>query len=196
MSGAKKIGLKIRQVGTSSKKKEKVEKKKKKIPAKKPVKKKVRKKSPAKKLVKKRSRKKSPKKNIDSKELVEQLIAHNERNKQDEARKRKIMWTGVGVSMVLVVIVWFYSLQQSFVNNKIESNADDLVINDWDEIADSIGQQIHEIKQGIEKIDSFAEEEVIASTTIEQAEAEVVASTSMEDFLEGEAATSSEEVKN
>lgn len=158
MTQGKKIGLKVRRVGRPKKATE--------LPA---ASRRKGKKQP--KNSQKKTEKKIPEKvyidTLNIEDLVEELIASNKIHKQAEMKRRKIMWVSVSVLMFLIVVVWGYGLQRSFSKNKINSEDESFVISDWAEITDNIGQQLNEIKQEIDQIDSFVEESenIIASTT-------------------------------
>lgn len=166
MTQGKKIGLKVRHVSKSQKTVKKPHTKpgarKKRLSEKEEKPKKV----SRVKTVKKKTYKKPHINTLDSRDLVEELMMNNEVHRRAEFRRRKIMWTGVSVVMLMIVLIWGYSLKKSFAENEIDTGGNELAVDNWSRVADDIGQQLSEIKKGIDKIDSFVEE----STSVENSE--------------------------
>lgn len=176
MVKAKKTGIKVRQVvlnqkpkavSSATKKSKKISKSKK-VSSKK-AKTKAKAKVKEKKMVKQISKKsiKKPQLNtLNTDDLVEELILNNKIHRLAEEKRRKIMWAGVSIVMFLIVVVWGYGLQKSFLNNKINSNGENVLsAKSWGEVSDKIGKQLNEIQIGIDKIDDYKVETVDAASS-------------------------------
>lgn len=68
--------------------------------------------------------------------------------------KRLIMWTGVTFFMLLIVVVWVFSMKYQLEQVRIQNDNSDSS-QDWRELSDEVGEKMAEIISGFKKIKSF-----------------------------------------
>ena len=70
-----------------------------------------------------------------------------------ERQKRFIMWSGVTFFMVLIAGIWIYNAKSIFqASSQTWSNSDDVSLDNWNEMANDLGNKISEMQDDLENI--------------------------------------------
>lgn len=89
-----------------------------------------------------------------SKEEVTVINQRKSGQEKVDRDKRLIMWTGVTFFMLLIVVVWIFSMKYQLEQVRIE-NSNSESSQDWRELSDEVGEKMAEIISGFKKIKSF-----------------------------------------
>jgi uncharacterized integral membrane protein len=73
-----------------------------------------------------------------------------------ERDKRFMMWTGVIFFMILIAFFWLYNTKQVFERSSREGS-NNFSLTDWQELTDEVSEQMSQMKQDWENIESFSE---------------------------------------